>query len=112
MAMQTEEFITLYNKESELKDQLKLITEKRREIEVKIVNAMLAQGLTSMQVGPYTIVARQKKSKKAMSKDAMAEQIAKEVNSNADSVKKAIEKAKESQSVEIKTSLKPVHGHV
>eukprot|EP00798_Chlamydomonas_sp_ICE-L_P019647 gene19647-26333_t len=108
----SEEIIALFNKESELREQSKLVIEKRKETKLKIMTDMVARGITSMQVGSYTIVSKQKRAKKAMSKDALAEQIAKAVHSNTDSVKKAMEKAKETQAVEIKTSLRPVVGHV
>jgi hypothetical protein len=104
-----EEFIALYNKEVQLKEQLKDVGGKRKEIESKIMEEMVAKNITSMKVGPYSIVVRQSKKKKSVSKDAMAEQIAKEVNSSADSVKKAMEKAKENQTVSMRTSLKPIH---
>lgn len=102
------DFLELYTEEIDLKEKVKLLSEKRKEIEEQVIHTMKQNGITSVPCGRYTIVAREKTTKKKPSKDMVFEEIAKDVGTSADKIKSAMEKVNQRSTVEIKTQLKPL----
>lgn len=102
------EFMEVYTEELDLKEKVKLLSEKRKELEEQVVHNMKENGISSVPCGSYTIYAKEKKTKKKPSKDAMLDEIAKNVGTTREKVKNAIDKFNEKSTVEIKTQLKPL----
>lgn len=103
-----QEFHEIYNEQMALKDKLKLIGEKRKDMEDQIIQIMTDNGISSVPCGNYTFIAQPKKTVKKPNKKELVKHMSNDLGTTQETLEEAMKKAEKHVTIEFKTQLKPL----